>query len=68
MKPRYIAHTGKKQPVENASQVEVLFRSRRIDNGHSAGWWSGGLYNWWIHGEADFADDDIIAYRIIEQG
>jgi hypothetical protein len=57
MKPRYIAHTGKKQPVADDVVVEVKFRSGRIDDDLDA----GDMF--WEH---DGSFCDIIAYRVIE--
>jgi hypothetical protein len=67
MKPRYIAHTGKKQPVDDDVCVEVLFKTGCLNNRNNAGWWAGGSENWWIHSATRDPDSHIIAYRVIEQ-
>lgn len=65
MKPRYIAHTGKKQPVDDDVIVEVVHRDSTVSGNDPAADWADRL-NWWVHGEAMNPRCDIIAYRVIE--
>jgi hypothetical protein len=68
MKPRYIAHTGKKQPVEDAAVVSVVFRGGPGEIGPmTAKYWADGVSNWWVHSDTMHHDEHIIAYRVIEQ-
>lgn len=68
-KPRFIAHTGKKQPVADDVIVAVLFPDGYVaDDGSNAHYWA--YYNgenWWVHSEDIRRDNHIIAYRVIEQ-
>jgi hypothetical protein len=56
-KPRFIAHTGKKQPVDDHLALEVMFPDSTTTFGFSE------RFRWSKTGKCS----DIIAYRVIEQ-
>jgi hypothetical protein len=68
MKPRYIAHTGKKQPVDDGTIVDVVFSDgiyiHRCRAGAFGPEFLDGL-DWWLL--KDHNPNAIIAYRVIEQ-
>jgi hypothetical protein len=67
MKPRYIAHTGKKQPVDDGTIVDVVFPDRMVVKRKDASHWRAFGQDWWIHSDTPLPNDRIIAYRVIEQ-
>ncbi len=67
MKPRYIAHTGKKQPVADSVKVDVVFPDRLVVKRRTACYWTYLGQNWWIHSDTESPADYIIAYRVVEK-
>jgi hypothetical protein len=60
MKPRYIAHTTGKQPVDDGVIVDIVIRANLPGAFHPM---EASFWDWSITG----VPGDIIAYRVIEQ-